>query len=654
MAAATKTQAEAPRSRASQDRPTRRHALVLGWKGAAELIARALGAEGFTTVLESELPPSQRMPKAHGPAAADAARAALQRFVASAPKEASLYIHPGVSPWSERPVLQTLGHELRIEAIGPPARALAFFSNRLNLIAEAEKSGIANLVQTFEPVHSVREISKLVKASGLRFPFLLKSAHGGGAGRYLAREEEDLERRLELWIEQVRRSSGEVILFPERYVEGARYVVQPFARFMSGHFETFPSYDASLQSRYRKILSFCPCQSIDQAVSAKIVEWTRKLAEQCGFVGVGTLEYMVDGDRPYLVEGAARLDTNFHLWEKVAGTSAVAWQLAAQDPRTQAPPARSPREDSAAGLCLRVLAEDSMLQLPQPGRVHEVCEKTEWSFPGASAELSISIAPGEEVAPEDSGLIAALWVFGRDATQALTVARGVLEELWVTGSLQTNERFLSELINHPWVRAGLFHAGFVEEEFLPAIRPPEDVFHVLSALGPLATGGAEPPEGHSERWSVGDQWVRPSSRPIEWVSGPEDARVAGHSAVSGRVKLPDGRTVRVSAFPLGPGRWQARVGHWTLPLRRVLKPETAKGRAALKPKVLALVPGRVHSILYREGGVVPAHEPFLVIESLGMLVPHALPKEVRIQKWRVAAEDSVQAGQELADFEVLA
>jgi hypothetical protein len=36
-----------------------------------------------------------------------------------------------------------------------------------------------------------------------------------------------------------------------------------------------------------------------------------------------------------------------------------------------------------------------------------------------------------------------------------------------------------------------------------------------------------------------------------------------------------------------------------------------------------------------------------------MLVPHALPKEIRVLKWKVAAEDIVGAGEELADFEVL-
>jgi biotin carboxyl carrier protein len=67
-----------------------------------------------------------------------------------------------------------------------------------------------------------------------------------------------------------------------------------------------------------------------------------------------------------------------------------------------------------------------------------------------------------------------------------------------------------------------------------------------------------------------------------------------------------------------------------------------------------MIPGRVHSVLFRGGATVPAHEPLLIVESLGMLIPHALPVEVRIHRWKVAAEDRVFAGQELAEFEILA
>jgi 3-methylcrotonyl-CoA carboxylase alpha subunit len=529
-AAASKPSAPIPRSRTSETRPSQRHALVLGWKGTAELIASALAEEGFTTTLERELPAGSRMPRPADPASLDAARAALARFASLAPKSAALYVHPGVSLWAERPMLQTLGQEVGLEVIGPSARSLTFFANRLNLMTEAEKAGIPHLVSSFEPIHSLREITQLVKSRRAKFPFLLKSVHGGGAGRFLIREDEDLERRLDLWMEQVRRQSGEVILFTERYVEGARYVVQPFARLNDGRFETFPSYDASLQSRYRKVLSFCPCESIDAEVAASIRDSSQRLADQVGFVGVGSFEFMVDGTRAYLVEGSARLDTNFHLWERVAGTSAVSWQLAAQESSSGPLPPRMPTVDAVSGIALRILAEDSLLQLPHPGRIHEVGLQRDWKFPGASAELTLGAESGEEILPSDSGLIGILWAWGRDATQAQTVARGVLEEVWIAGSLQTNERFLSELLNHPWVRAGLFHAGFVEEEFLPAIRPPEEILKILATLGPLAAEGQAARGPGIDRWSVGDQWVKPPAMP-EWAEGPERFVASGEACL---------------------------------------------------------------------------------------------------------------------------
>src|SRR6185503_17227952 len=91
---------------------SRRHALVLGWKGSAERIARSLGTAGFTTVLETELPPTQRLQRPSPPGAIEAAREALKRCAAAAPNDATLFLHPCVSTWSERPVLQTLGQEL--------------------------------------------------------------------------------------------------------------------------------------------------------------------------------------------------------------------------------------------------------------------------------------------------------------------------------------------------------------------------------------------------------------------------------------------------------------------------------------------------------------------------------------------------------------
>ena len=76
---------------------------------------------------------------------------------------------------------------------------------------------------------------------------------GAGFGIFVVRSAEDLEKCFPLWLEQLRRNSGEAILFSEKYVESARRIVVLFARFHDGRTEIFAWSDASLQSRYRKV-----------------------------------------------------------------------------------------------------------------------------------------------------------------------------------------------------------------------------------------------------------------------------------------------------------------------------------------------------------------------------------------------------------------
>ena len=93
------------------------------------------------------------------------------------------------------------------------------------------------------------------------------------------------------------------------------------------------------------------------------------------------------------------------------------------------------------------------------------------------------------------------------------------------------------------------------------------------------------------------------------------------------------------------------MGNWILVVRKVI----SGGKAIEKSQrqVLALTSGRIHSLLFQEGSLVLAHEPLLMIESLRTLVPHAVPVDIRICRWKVSAEDLVNAGDEVLDFEVI-
>jgi acetyl/propionyl-CoA carboxylase alpha subunit len=583
-----------------------------------------------------------RLPRLSDPNAARKMSELLKSY-----EDQAQWLHPGLSAWAERPELPTLGAQAGLSVIAPAPRVIALFGNKLTLFEKAEEMGIPNLVIDPEPMHSMREIEKFIRSRRQKFPFILKTAKGGSRfGLTAFHEATELESKLPLWLEQLRSSCGEVILFAERYLEGSRLISVPFARFLDGRSHIFPMIDASLQCRHRKVIEFCPAPSISEAIEEQLTEWTLKLAQHCGYVGVGTLEFLIDSDRAYLIGGTARLNAAFHLWEQVAGTQAVAWQLAAlQGGASTELPKAEPSKKWQSAIALRLYAEDSVLQLPQPGVAHQVTEQRNWGFSIGEAELDLMVEAGEGVSPGEHGWLGTLWVGSTERSQVLKLSQGVLDQIWIAGSLQTNERFLAELLQHPWIREGMFHTGFIDEEFLPALRAPVDLIRLFASV--LESVGEGRP---GYRWAVGDQWVKSDPALVEWASGPEIWSVSELKGVSGSLKIPDGRQLRICAYPLAEGRWQVRLGGWVMVVRR------APGKAAEKPKprISSLIPGKVHSILYRDGASVQAHEPLLIVESLGMLIPHALPVDVRIERWKVNPEQDVHAGQELAEFQVLA
>src|SRR6185437_1993023 len=194
------------------------------------------------------------------------------------------------------------------------------------------------------------------------------------------------------------------------------------------------------------------------------------------------------------------------------------------------------------------------------------------------------------------------------------------------------------LMSHPWVGEGVFHASFVDEEFIPSIRPNPIVLKAAGQMGQLLSGSSA---SSSAKWAVGDQWVKSTEGGYVWKIEPSYFSVGEKKGLSGVIQIEGGQSLRAFCYPLAEDRWQARVGNWFFTVRRV-PPKTSQSASPIQ-KLSSLLTGRVHSVLFREGTWVPAHEPALIVESMGMLVPHALPVDVRIVRWLASAEDEVRA-----------
>ena len=621
-------------------------ALILGSLAMARSIAASFAHEGFSPVIQEEAGIGLPNPSHEG---ASDELAALFSNLADKYGRSGFLVHPGNSVWAERPELPSICASIGIDVICPPAKVLGLFMNKLGLLCEAERLRIPVLLLHPEPMHSAREVRAMMAASGNRYPIVLKPLKdAGNAGIFVAENTADLEARLPLWLDRLRWSAGETAFYAEKWLECARVFVAPFARLWDGTFRMFGLVDASLKDSVHKLVEVCPAD-VDAPVFRQIEEWTRSFAVSCGYLGVGTLEFLTDGARIYLSEGAPRLNTGFRLWETVSAECAAAWQLAAMEngPAQKggggAPINPGPRAVvDAHAVSARIYSELSLVHLPQPGFVSELAHPPG----GASLELVPGCIAGRQTSTDGDGIAAIVIGRGRSYRDALESLRAGVDGLWFAGSLQTNTRFMKLLLSNPRVRERMFHSCFVEEEFIPeGLQPGGQELSLIVALASVCVEDAA-----TGRWYAGNKRIESSLGALEWSEGPFFFEHAGRRGVRGVLSggAYGGKKERAGAFPLQDGRWIVRVGSQECQIRR-----TGASGAAGPPSIRALCAGRMHAALFRAGAVAPPHEPVALVESQRTLVQHSLPVRAKITRWLVNAGSDVGQGQILAECEII-
>ncbi len=553
-------------------------------------------------------------------------------------------IHPGLSSWAERPEFPQLCEEAGLIPVCPSARILSLYQNKLSLLSEAEKVGIPNLALSLDPLSSLREVQNLVDQIKPKFPILLRSLKGGsGHGVQLIREREDLEKMVPIWFEQLEKHHGDAAVIVEKCLPTARHIIVPFIAQGGRKIHPLPWIDGSLQTRWKRMIQFCPATNVDPEAEKIVNEWVKAWVTNVDYVGVGSLEFLIDGKRPYLIDGNARLNAAFPLWEEMMGIRSVEWQLAMMGYAEM--PEFPTQFKWKNGVSMRLYAEDPVRQIPTPGFIQEMSDPRNWDMVETRARFITAYSAGMEVPWKSSGVIGELFVFSQDRKQVIQSARKTLSELWIAGSVQTNQRFVIEHLDHPFVRENLIHAGFSDDEFIPEAFPDASI---LRRIASLAEQLLEPKRG-SVRWVIGSQYVEPDGVTIQFLAGPTPFENAEKGkGFLGLARFSDFNQSRFMFFPQGEDRWLVQLGAWSIPIRRV-RPGAVKAVKNPKEKrLVALCKGRIHAVLQREGADVAAHERLIVIESLGTLVPHAVPVKVNLKKWHVEVDQVVEQGQELA------
>ena len=572
-----------------------------------------------------------------GPAAARDSYLSVDAIVRAARDTGAQAIHPGYGFLSENPALARACAEHGIVFIGPPVAAIEAMGDKIAAKATVAAAGVS--VVPGSDGAGLDEQALAAAAEEVGFPVLLKpSAGGGGKGMRLVEHPADLADAIASARREARNSFGDDTLLLERFVTNPRHIEIQILADQHGNVVHLGERECSLQRRHQKIIEEAPSPLLTADIRAAMGQQAVDAARACGYVGAGTVEFIVSADRPdqfFFMEMNTRLQVEHPVTEWVHRLDLVEQQVrvAAGEPL---PWSQDDLRMHGHAIEARVYAEDPARGfLPTGGEIVRFRAPT-----GQGVRVDTGVADGSVVGSDYDPMLAKIICWGDDRAEALHRLDAALAATAILG-VTTNIGFLRRLLGDADVRAGRLDTGLVERRLDALVEPPPaDVALVAAALGSLVDRRSDP-------WSALVGWRHGGRAPARLeldVVGVGRAEVAvqlgDHDAIvtidggpphrcaferdgrSGRVTI-DGVVHPVTVAVVGSTSHVASGGTaWTI--ERVVSRGLAESATAGAGDgvVRSPMPGTVIAVHVGVGDTVAIGDVVAVVEAMKM--EHAL------------------------------
>lgn len=476
-----------------------------------------------------------------GPAPAAESYLSVDRLLEAARRSGAQAVHPGYGFLAENAGFAQACADAGLVFIGPPAAAIALMGDKIRAKETVSAAGVPVVPGSTGSDLTDGQLADAAREIGM--PVLLKpSAGGGGKGMRLVRDAALLSDEIASARREARASFGDDTLLVERWIDRPRHIEIQVLADGHGNVVHLGERECSLQRRHQKIIEEAPSVLLDEETRAAMGEAAVQAARSCGYVGAGTVEFIVPGNDPasyYFMEMNTRLQVEHPVTELITGLDLVEWQLRVASGE-QLPHSQKDVTLTGHAVEARVCAEDPARGfLPSGGTVLALDEPQ-----GGGVRTDSGLSEGGEVGSLYDPMLSKVIAYGPDRATALRRLRAALADTVVLG-VPTNAGFLRRLLGHPAVVAGDLDTGLVERE-VDALVPdgvPEEVYAAAALLRQHSPGPARP-----------DAWADPFSAGDGWRLGGTPARTVRH------FRIPGHEPVQVGLRPCGAGT-ELTFGH---------------------------------------------------------------------------------------------
>ncbi|HSX94198.1 MAG TPA: biotin carboxylase N-terminal domain-containing protein, partial [Hydrogenophaga sp.] len=250
----------------------------------------------------------------------------IDRLIEAARATGADALHPGYGFLSENADFAQAVIDAGLVWVGPPPAAIRTLGSKSAAKALAQAHGVPVLPGYFGA--DQRDETFVAEAQRIGYPLMVKAvAGGGGRGMRLVTEAAQLPAALTSARAEAMTGFGNADLLIERAVLRPRHVeVQVFAD-AHGQCIHLGERDCSVQRRHQKIIEEAPSPAVTPALREQLGAAAVALAQAAGYVGAGTVEFLLDGDRFFLMEMNTRLQVEHPVTEMLTGLDLVEWQI---------------------------------------------------------------------------------------------------------------------------------------------------------------------------------------------------------------------------------------------------------------------------------------------------------------------------------------
>ncbi len=436
-----------------------------------------------------------------GPAPAMESYLSVPALLRAAAETGAEAVHPGYGFLSERAEFARAVTDAGLVWVGPPADVIDLMGRKDRAREVAVAAGV--------PVIPSTDLGAALAAGGvpdLPFPVLVKAAAGGGGkGMRVVRQPDQLAAAAAAARREAASAFGDDTLLLERYVESGRHVeVQVMADSHGTVLHAFER-DCSVQRRHQKVVEEAPAPTVSPTLRTRLCDAAVALAGQVGYVGAGTVEFLVAGDDFYFLEMNTRLQVEHPVTEAVTGLDLVRLQL------TVAAGERLPLSQEEITLDghaveARVYAEDPYSGfLPQAGRVLLV------RWPTELARVDAALRSGEDVPTAYDPMLGKVVAHAATRHAALDSLAAALDHTVLLG-IPTNVGFVRELVAGPEIARAEVDTGWLDspaaDRYLRRPQVPEAAWGqaaraVLAGQPSGPDAAADHPFGSADGWRLG-------------------------------------------------------------------------------------------------------------------------------------------------------